>query len=108
MLTKKRTCQIVDFAILADHIVKLKECKKREKYLDLARELKKNREHDRDTHHNWYIQYSHKRIGTGTGGLGNKTMSGDHPNYSIIKIGQNTEKSLRDRRRLEIWSIMQY
>ena len=37
----KRTCQIVDFAALADHWGKLKECEKRDKYLDLARELKK-------------------------------------------------------------------
>ena len=38
---KKRTCWIVDFAILADYRVKLKESEKRDKYLDLARELKK-------------------------------------------------------------------
>ena len=38
---KEKTCQIVDFAILADHRVKLKESEKRYKYLDLARELKK-------------------------------------------------------------------
>ena len=31
----------VDFAVLADHRVKLKECEKRNKYLNLARELKK-------------------------------------------------------------------
>ena len=30
---------------------------------------------------------SHQRIGTGTGGLGNKRMSGDHPNYSIVEKG---------------------
>ena len=35
---KKRTCKIVDFAVLADH---LKESEKKDKYLDLARELKK-------------------------------------------------------------------
>ena len=29
---------------------------------------------------------SHHRIGTGTGELGNKRKSKDHPNYSIIKI----------------------
>ena len=39
--TKKRTCQIVDFNILADHCVKIKESKKRDKYLDFAKELKK-------------------------------------------------------------------
>ena len=38
---KKRTCKIVDFAVTADHRIKLKECDKKDKYLDLARELKK-------------------------------------------------------------------
>ena len=38
---KKRICKMVDFAIPADHRIKLKECEKKDKYLDLARELKK-------------------------------------------------------------------
>ena len=38
---QKRTCQIVDFAVPADHRVKLKESKKKDKYQDLAREWKK-------------------------------------------------------------------
>ena len=38
---KKRICKIVDFAVPADHRIKLKECEKKDKYLDLARELKK-------------------------------------------------------------------
>ena len=38
---KKRTCKIVDFAVLADHRIKLKECEKKDKYLNLARKLKK-------------------------------------------------------------------
>ena len=38
---KKRTCKIVDFAVPTDHRVKLKECEKMDKFLDLARELKK-------------------------------------------------------------------
>ena len=38
---KKRTCKIVDFAVPADHRIKLKESEKKDKYLDLARELKK-------------------------------------------------------------------
>ena len=37
---KKRTCKIVDFAVPADYRKKLKECEKKDKYLDLARELK--------------------------------------------------------------------
>ena len=36
---KKRTCKIVDFAAPADHRIKLKECEKKDKYLNLAREL---------------------------------------------------------------------
>ena len=31
----------MDFAVLADHRIKLKESEKKEQYLDLARELKK-------------------------------------------------------------------
>ena len=38
---KKKICKIVDFAVPADHRIKLKECEKRDKYLELAKELKK-------------------------------------------------------------------
>ena len=38
---QKRTCRIVDFAVPNDHRMKLKERKKKDKYLDLAREMKK-------------------------------------------------------------------
>ena len=37
---KKKICKIVDFAVPADHRIKLKESEKRDKHLDLARELK--------------------------------------------------------------------
>ena len=40
---KKRTRRIVDFTGPSDHREKLKESKKKDKYLDLARELKKLR-----------------------------------------------------------------
>ena len=40
-IKKKKICKIVDFAAPANHRIKLKECEKRDKYLDLARELKK-------------------------------------------------------------------
>ena len=42
---KKKNCKIVDFAVPADHIINMKECEKRDKYVDLARELKKTMEH---------------------------------------------------------------
>ena len=38
---KKRNCHLVDFAVQADHRVKMKESEKIDKYLDLARELRK-------------------------------------------------------------------
>ena len=38
---KKRICKIVDFVVPADHRINLKESEKKDKYLDLARELKK-------------------------------------------------------------------
>ena len=38
---KERTRRIVDFVVPADHWVDLKECRKMEKYLDLARNRKK-------------------------------------------------------------------
>ena len=37
---KKRKSRIVDFSVPADHRVKLKESEKRDKYLDLVKEVK--------------------------------------------------------------------
>ena len=57
---------------------------------------------DGDTNCNWRTRYSHQRVGTGTGGLGNKRMSGDHSNYSIAEIGQNIKESPGDLTRLAV------
>ena len=53
-------------------------------------------ESDGYTNCNWCSLYSHQRIGKMTGGLGNKRTSRDHPNFSIIEISQNIEKSSGD------------
>ena len=91
----------MDVAISADHRAKLKESEKKDKYLDLVRELKKL----------WNMKVTIIPIvigvlGTVTKGLlkgvGNKRTNGDHPNYCIIEIGQNTEKSPRDLKRLAV------
>ena len=37
-----------------------------------------------------------------TEGLENKSSSGEHPNYSIFEVGQNTEMSPGDLTRLSI------
>ena len=96
---KKENFKIVNFEVAADHRVKLKENEKKDKYLDLARELK-TVEHESDVYINciWYSWYSNQRIIKWTGGHRNKTASGDHPNYCIIEITQNTEKGLGDFR----------
>ena len=99
---KKITCWFVDFAVPADHRLKLKEGEKKDIKLELARELKKSVEHENDdcNNYNWCSWYNHKRIGTGTGGLGNNRTSGDLPKYCIIEIDQNTEKSHGNSTRL--------
>ena len=97
---KKRTCKIVDFAVPADHRIKLKECEKKDKHIDFARELKKL----------WNMQVTIIPIvigafGTvtkGTRELGSWRTSGDHPNDSIIENGQNTKKSPGDLWRLAV------
>ena len=93
----------MDFAVPADHRIKLKEYEKKDKYLDLARELKKL----------WNMNVTNIPIVIGafstitkelleTGGLGSWRTSGGHPNYDIIENGQNTEKSPRDWRSLAV------
>ena len=56
---KKRTSKIVDFTLSADRRIKLKESEKKDKYLDLSRELK-TMEHEGDdyTNCNWCTLYS--------------------------------------------------
>ena len=64
-----------------DHRVKFKEGEKRERYLDLAREL------DRLWNiYNSCPRYYHQRDCTETGGLGNKRTREDHPNNNIVEI----------------------
>ena len=79
----------MEFDVPADHRIKLKEREKKNKYLDFAWELKKL-EHVTFSpiiiNCNWWTWYSHQRTAIGTGRLGNKMTSGDHPNHSIIEI----------------------
>ena len=91
-------------AVLADHRVKLKECEQRDKYQDLHRELKKL----------WNMKVTFIPILSGalctvTKGLEQRLedlkITGqvqDHPNYCIIEISQNTEKSPGDLRGLVV------
>ena len=99
---KKRSCRIVDFTVPTDHRIKLKENKK----ISTSTLLK-----------NWKKLWNVKvtvipivigalgtipRVSKETRGVENKRTSGDHPNYSIIKIGQNNKESPWDLRILAI------
>ena len=63
-------------------------------------------EGDGDTSCNWSARYSHQRIVKGTGRIGNKNTSGDHPNDSTVKISQNTEESPGALRRLAVFQTL--
>ena len=101
---RKRICKIVDFAVPADHRINLKESEKKDKYLDLARELKKlcNMKVT-------IVPIVIGALGTVTKGLlkgledlGSWRTGRDYPNYSIAVDGQNTATSPGDLRRLAV------
>ena len=64
-------------------------------------------EHESDGDTSCYCcsRYSNQCINSRTGGLGGKRTSGDHPNYTIVEIGQNTKKSPGDSRTLAVTQI---
>ena len=57
-----------------------------------------------DTNSNWRACNNPQGLVKGTGRVRNQRMSGDHPDCSIIEIGQNTEKSPED---LRIFAVTQ-
>ena len=63
---KQRICYLVDFAVLEDHKVKMKESKNIDKYLDLARELEEH-ESGGDTHCSWFTWNSLQSFGKDIG-----------------------------------------
>ena len=92
---------MVNLAVPVDFRVKIKEIEKRDKYLDLARELKML----------WNMKVTVipmimvrserflKNFSKETRRAENRKTCRDHLNYRIIKISQNTEKSPGDLRR---------
>ena len=96
------TCRIVDFAVPVDRRLNLKEREKKDKYLDLAGELKRL----------WNMKVMViliviSALGTVTKGLVQgledlEKTGQDHPNYCIIEILQNTEKSPGHLKRLAV------
>ena len=88
---KNRTCWIVDFAVLVDHRVKIKEIEKRDKYLNVARELKNHgTRRCNDITCCWFARNNPLKLGKGTRRFEIRGI-GEQSDYIIIKIGQNIE-----------------
>ena len=58
-----------------------------------------------DTSCNWYTWNGAKGLGRKTGGTGIQRKNGNHRDYSIVKIDQNTQKSPGDPRNLAITNV---
>ena len=100
---KKRIWKIVDFAVSADHRINLKESEKKDKYLDLARELKKL----------WNMKVTMVPILIGALGTVTKGLSKGLEDLevggrvetiqtTVAEDGQNTETNPGDLRRLVV------
>ena len=77
----------MDFAVSADHRVKIKENEKRDKFLDLAQKTKKAVEVGRncDANRNWHTRNGPQKLEKGTESIKNQRTSRNHPNYSTVK-----------------------
>ena len=64
---KKRKCRMMEFAVVTDHKVRVKENEKRDKYLVVARELEKTMgdEGDSETNCNWCTWNDSQRLAKG-------------------------------------------
>ena len=99
---KKKNCKILYFAVPADHRIKLKECEKKDRYLNLARELKKL----------WNMKVSIVPIVTGAFGT---VTEGVLKGLEDLEVGGRVEtiqttallKTTRIQRRvLENWGVL--
>ena len=101
-MKKRRICRLVYFGVPLYNKVKKK---RNDKYLDLARELKKKLRNMGVT----LILIIIGALGTVPKGLekrlrgiGNQRKNQYHPDYSIAEIGQNTEKCPGNLRKLAV------
>ena len=58
-----------------------------------------------DTNYNLCTWNCLQRVGKWIGKVENRWTSRDHPNYSIVKIGYNTDKSHGDLRKFAVTQI---
>ena len=84
-----RIWEIVGFSVLPER--RLKRMRKERQVF----RFKKSEEHESDgeTKCSWHILNAVQSLGSRVGSVRNRRMGQEHPNYSIFKIGQYTEKS---------------
>ena len=87
MLTRKKNCHLVDFVISVKHRIKIKE--NIDKYVALARELKKAVEQEGDSDSNccWCTWNGPQKLRIKNEEIGNQRKNWDHPDHCIVKIG---------------------
>ena len=85
----------VDFAVTVDHRVKIKDDEKGDQFLTIARE-QKMLQNIKVIEIITCTCNDPQRFGNGTGRVVTQKTNWNYPDYSITKIGQNTEKSSRD------------
>ena len=97
----------MDFAVPAEHKVKIKENTNSDIYLDLAREQNIYVEHksDGDTNCKWCARKIPQRPRKGTGGFRKQRISRDHQDYKIIMTDKNSEERPGIFKRLAVYQI---
>ena len=82
----------MDFSLLEDHWVKIKESRKIEKYLGLSRELEKAVEHEGDSNINsgWCNWNGPQMLSDEPGGTGNERKDQCHPDHFNVKRTEDT------------------
>ena len=99
----------MDFAIQADHKVKIKDGVKIEKYLDLGREQKTvEHESDGDTNWSWCARNNPQKPGKRLEELeiGGRIKTIQTTN-NIVKISKNIQQSSGDLKRLAVPQILE-
>ena len=96
----------MELSVPKDHKVKMKQTKKINKYLDLAKELKKavDLECNSNTNCSCCTQNDPQRLGKKTGGIGYQRENQDFLDHNIGMIGWN-QKRPGDLRKLAVTEI---
>ena len=95
---------MVDSVVSADHRGKIKENEKKRLIHKSCQRTKEAMEHESDgyTNCNWCTWNDPQRFCKKAGGIRNRRTYEEHSSRTIVKVGQYTEKSPGDLRRLAV------